>query len=39
MKMTRYLMGAALGAVVALSAPLPLYAQKVQINGAGATFP
>jgi phosphate transport system substrate-binding protein len=37
MKITRYLMGAALGAMIAL--PATLSAQKVQINGAGATFP
>jgi phosphate transport system substrate-binding protein len=37
MKITRYLMAAALGAMVAL--PAPVFAQKVQINGAGATFP
>jgi phosphate transport system substrate-binding protein len=34
-KVTRYLMAAALGATIAL----PAAAQKVQINGAGATFP
>jgi phosphate transport system substrate-binding protein len=37
MKITRYLVGAALGAMLAL--PASLSAQKVQINGAGATFP
>jgi len=37
MKITRYLVGAALGAMIAL--PATLSAQKVQINGAGATFP
>jgi phosphate transport system substrate-binding protein len=37
MKITRYLVAAALGAMVAL--PASLSAQKVQINGAGATFP
>jgi phosphate transport system substrate-binding protein len=37
MKITRYLMAAALGATIAL--PATLSAQKVQINGAGATFP
>ena len=33
----RYLLAACLGALIAL--PAPLSAQKVQINGAGATFP
>ena len=37
MKITRYLMAAAVGAMLAL--PATSYAQKVQINGAGATFP
>jgi phosphate transport system substrate-binding protein len=37
MKITRYLVAAALGAMVAL--PATVFAQKVQINGAGATFP
>ena len=37
MRITRYLAAAAIGAIVAL--PAPLSAQKVQINGAGATFP
>src|SRR6476469_6025127 len=33
----RYLLAACIGALIAL--PAPLSAQKVQINGAGATFP
>ena len=38
MKTTRFLLAAALGAVLALTAAAG-RAQTVQINGAGATFP